>query len=375
MNPGKRENFDDLPILAELGSLLERHFFEAERRARQIVDGPRPNEPMGPSSVTTRRRVGRRGLPRTAAGAPVVLSIIVVVVVAAVALTLVKRAGTPPGRQPPGSIGAFPQFPNLSSSEAKYVIDVRRATIARDPACSPFASGLPMTVAGSPGSALTSILGILRRPATAGDDPRERLFQNRIHNDPDSAGREVYTADIRLARSVAGVRFYIVPTGSASGLKPVPARCDAEQTATLKRELAGTSNASRTRILAAQRQYLAWERYGELHPEGIADAELRPRADGTSVSRGCCSTVADIENGIAGLGFMSADGSLFLHGVVPDGVATVTLRRTASPGYTATGTVVNNVWVIRLPVENVAGAFPLQYIWRSPQGAVIKTIG
>jgi hypothetical protein len=269
----------------------------------------------------------------------------------------------------------FPQFPNLSTSEANYIIAARRATIARDRPCSPFASGLPQIVQGLPGSELTSILGILRRPASAADDPPERLLQHSLHDDPDSAGREVYTDDIRLARTVAGVRFYIVPTASASGLKPVPARCDAEQIATLKRELARTSTASRIRILAAQRQYLAWERYGALHPEGIKSAELQPHGSGDSLSLGCCSTVADIENGVAGLGFMSAGGSLFLHGVVPDGVATVTVRRTASPGYTVTGTVVNNVWVVRLPVTNVAGAFPLQYIWRSRRGAVIKTIG
>ena len=263
-------------------------------------------------------------------------------------------------------------------------------TIAHNRACSPFASGLPTIDHGSPGRALTSILGILRRPAVDFARLPTEIRMSLSIKRPGEL-REIYINDVHFVRTVAGIRFYIVPLADASGLKPVSGVCQARQIATLKRELAHTPTASRARILALQSQYLAWERYGELHPQGIAEAELQPGHDhGYGRRFGCCDTVPDIENGEAGLGFIGgvsrlrrragrplahADDTLYLTGIVPDGVATVTLNRTANPSYTTTAKVINNVWVARLPVKTVDGTFPLQYVWRSARGTLIKTIG
>jgi len=395
MSKRKPDNFQDLPILAELGELLERRFTGAQHHTTEAARPSSTDDVAAARPPTARRAAARPRLRATAAAVPVVFSILVAAVVAVVALTSIRHAPAPAGRQPASHANAFPEFPNLTTPEARDIIGARTATIAHDRACSPFVKGLPIIDRGSPSPALTSVIGVLRQPATDADKLPE-LLQRVLSRRSPGTGREIYVNDVRLARTVAGTRFYIVPMGNASGLKPVPAGCEAREIATLKHTLAHTPEASRTRILALQRQYLAWETYDERYPQGIAEAELLParlanqagsypqgiagaqllpaRLGNQAGSFGSGSTVAAIQNGDAGLGFMRANHSLYLHGIVPSGVATVTLHRTANPSYTTTATVINNVWVARLPINTVNAAFPLEYIWRSAQGTVIKTL-
>lgn len=78
-------------------------------------------------------------------------------------------------------------------------------------------------------------------------------------------------------------------------------------------------------------------------------------------------------------GMLGTDGPV-VHGVVPSGVATVTLQYPAS-GHgtrrllplTLSTNVVGNVFAISIPRAN-GGDFPPTMIWRSAQDRVIKTV-
>ena len=70
-----------------------------------------------------------------------------------------------------------------------------------------------------------------------------------------------------------------------------------------------------------------------------------------------------------------------MDGIVPTGVATVTLTFPASryrnhrlPPLSATGDVVNDVFVIPIPTLFQRGGWPTTAIWRSASGKVIRTV-
>lgn len=70
-----------------------------------------------------------------------------------------------------------------------------------------------------------------------------------------------------------------------------------------------------------------------------------------------------------------------MDGIVPSGVATVTLQFPASrhgsqrlPALSTTGDVLNDVFVISIPTLFQRGRWPTTAIWRSASGKVIKTV-
>jgi hypothetical protein len=264
--------------------------------------------------------------------------------------------------------------PNLSGIQLQYMLKASNATAARDPVCSPYATHVPLTSKGSPDRALTSILGVLRRPATQAD--RSSLIQEvlpgggpggGIGSSPPT-GADVYINAIRRARTALGVTFYILPAGQVAGLRRTPARCEAEQTDALRHELRHVSTPPE-QILQLQRQYLAWQRYAALHPEGIFLATVNAKAVGDD---GGAST-AQIEQ--QGLFDGNADrpvGALD-SGVVPDGVATVTERY--SDARPVTARVVNNVFVAVPPhVPRHGDQGLMAFVWRSANGRLIDVI-
>jgi hypothetical protein len=214
----------------------------------------------------------------------------------------------------------------------------------QDPSCSAFVKNLPATSAGQPSTALTSILGVLCRPAS----PADKLPEILAHRPgPLGSIREIYINDVRLARTVAGTSFYIIPAGNVTGFRPVPNRCTHLQEAALQTELQHEPAAKRARLLDLQHAYLTWEQYQALHPEGICLAATTAR----SGSLACGSTIADIEQGRAGLGgAVSSTANTLFHGVVPDGVATVTLcyppSADAAQAVTITSKVIDNLFVV-----------------------------
>ena len=317
------------------------------RRAAAAPGSPEP----------TPRRRGWFGAFGTAVAVGVAVA---VVVVAIVLVGHVRRGASSSGAGAPGahlSVPPPPPSPNPTSGQWKLIVGARRATAARDRACSPFVT-VPRFSPGAPGPALTSILGVLRRPSSAADSIAPEFFQH--------AQGGIYLAAIRRARFVGGVGLYVVPTANLFGWRPVPARCRSEEAAALQREARPSGARQVAAALDAQRRYLNWQQYEARHPQGICVAELDPRGAG---SIGCGWGVGEIEQGLAGLGGTDIPGPGLFHGIVPDGVASVTLELTRGRAAVA-ARVVNNMYLARLP-HGVD--MPARVLWRSADGRVLKT--
>jgi hypothetical protein len=309
----------------------------------------------------------RRRWPVTVGGVGTLIAAAVAIGVVVLAIVLVRHGSTGghsvsaahPAAQAP------PPMPNPTSAQWTLISRARTATVARDPACSPFVN-LPAVSKGSPPVALTSVLGVLRRPATASDATPPQYF---LHGEP----KEVYPGAVRLVRSTRTFALYFIPTANVNGWRPVPQRCFREEATALRRQV-GTSARPRA-ALAAQHRYLAWQQYEARHPAGICLAEIDYDRRGRQLggaSLGCGWNVPEIEQGIAGLGGVDTPpGGNWFHGIVPDGVASVTLELAHGRG-TRTARVVNNMFLTRLPRGT---SFPIAatMIWRSASGAVIRS--
>lgn len=93
-------------------------------------------------------------------------------------------------------------------------------------------------------------------------------------------GADVYLNASRRARTALGVTFYILPAGQETGLRPTPARGDAERASALQRDLTQDPKTLWERIAELQQQYLTWQRYEALNPEGIFLMTVNAKAVG-----------------------------------------------------------------------------------------------
>jgi len=157
-----------------------------------------------------------------------------------------------------------------------------------------------------------------------------------------------------------------VPTANVLGLKSVPHRCLSEEADALRRQAKGDPAVHLAAALGAQRSFLAWQQYEARHPEGICIAEMD--RDGAG-SLGCGSGVAEIEEGMAGLGRTGSPGPSLFSGIVPDGVASVVLELPRHLG-SVTARVLNNLFLAPVPQAVEA---PARIVWRAADGSVIKT--
>jgi len=315
------------------------------------------------------REVATPRTRRSALGwlAPAVAAAVALAVVAVAIVLIGHRApggGSPPAH--PTGAASSPQMPNVSGPEWNLIVKARRDTVAHDRACSPFVGPHPALRPGRPSATLTAILGVLRQPASAADSAPLEFFQH--------GPFDVYRSAIRFAREQNGVALYVVPTANVMGWKPVPRRCAAEEAAALYREMKRASAKHRAAALDGQRRYLAWQQYEAEHPQGVCLAESdSPSNPGSRLPDaggiGCGWGVAEIEQGLAGLGHIGPPEPSLFHGIVPDGVASVVLELPGHRG-TVTAKVRNNVYLAPIPrgVDQ-----PTRVLWRSADGSVIRT--
>jgi len=188
---------------------------------------------------------------------------------------------------------------------------------------------------GAPSKSLLSILGVLRRPATAADAGSGVVARGFIS--------AVFVHYIRLARVVDGSPYYIYPGivgGCGTGETPHQGIIELARNVNLGHGLIGGTGGG-----------------------GATAAQIEQGQDASSGPPGS-----------------STSSTITL--VVPNGVAKVTLRYPAgrasgyspkiSPAFSTTTRPVNNLVVLTVPRSN-----PLQQgtmIWRSADGRVIKTI-
>jgi hypothetical protein len=205
----------------------------------------------------------------------------------------------------------------------------------------------------------------------------------------------VYAGYERLARTAAlpatrsappaSISVYVVAAANVTGAVSLPSRCDAEQNAALRSELPHIPRALRTPTLQLAARTRAQRRSSVQNAEGIAIVALSHSASGASIDAYSATTTQFLQRGaISRVGFRSGPGTV-LSGVVPDGVASVTLRFPArldathpASSVSVTARPVENVFVVRVPRRVIPQAFggtaPVWITWRAANGTVIRTI-
>jgi hypothetical protein len=194
----------------------------------------------------------------------------------------------------------------------------------------------------APSKALLSVVGVLREPATAADRARGREFLAAEDAYPGRfSGHITFINDFRLARTVDGTSYYLVPVIRVS--------CD------------GSESAESVEVIG----------------------------DGAY----CCDAPSDIAQGGANTSVASGPGNSTstLVTLIPDGVASVTIHLPAgttshfprlpdgklehqyNKAYTTTTRIVGNLLVVTLPGPPGRLDKPLTLQWRSATGQILRT--
>jgi hypothetical protein len=276
------------------------------------------------------------------------------------------------------SSGAAANGPAARRQEEQRYVETAVLKAINGPAC--VREQLPATNAGSPPASLLSILGVLRRPATPADRVPPQITSHEV---------DLYVNYIRLARSAFGRDWYVWVAGPPPGSLP-PANengCLAAQAADFRTELPSIPTALRAATTQVFNVQLRAERHFDAQPPRPVGVHLFGLNPGGGGGGGGGADAAEIARqgmwGSSSGGTGANPGLTLFDGVVPDGVATVTLhysagkvggfsRRTAS-AVTITAHAVNNVVVVSVPRAG-AQAMNVTTTWRAADGATIKTI-
>ena len=336
----------------------------------------------------SRRRVGRgfatRAWPRRfrSGGALPLLAAAVAIAVVVVALVSLRHSPAPASGGPPPA-GTGPLLPShlsrLQGKELDYIEKSYGSTVRADPACIGNSLRAATVSQGSPSPSLLSMLAVLRRPATPSDKLPRRvvgLDHKVIPNGSLPILKDVYVRYIRRARWRFGAGYYLVPAGNANSRRPLPARCYREQAAALHRELPQIPRALRAGTLALEPRFINQLRQDAKPYEGVCLVALNDTGGGDGCGSGY--SIADIEEGHT-ISSGGPTGVGVVYGLVPDGVATVTLsysaRHKADHSRTITVKAISNVFIVRNPGQRLPNyGFPTSIVWRSATGAVIKTV-
>jgi hypothetical protein len=334
------------------------------------------------------------------------LSALIVAAITAVALAVAAVAlvalhhGRPPSPKPavpatstgPSRLGPRPKDPGPipRNIDDAAVAAAWNTAWREDPTCRPGAGQGPGAGVsyGAPSAAMLSTLPILRRPATSADRLPANLYFHmggRLKVQLGQGG-DVFVGYVRRVRVAEGRTFYLVPVGKVGRppLSPAAAnRCYRLEVAALQAELPSVLRAKR----APTRRYgdaeFALGRYNletsTVH-EGVALIEQNLNGGGGG---GGVQSLESIQQGgqLGGGGGGKPPTPIVMDGIVPSGVATVTLHFPATlyrtrrlPALNATGNVIDNVFVTPIPTLFERGAWPTTAIWRSASGTMIKTV-
>jgi hypothetical protein len=316
---------------------------------------------------------------------PVAVSCAVVLAIAALAvLTLRHRPASHPQTsemhhlipgKPPPQPGPIPRNVHNGAIAASY-----NAAWKTDPSCGP-ESRLATTgrvSQGSPTSSMLQTLPALTRPAT----PADRLPANFLFHQSGI----VYVRYVRRVRVAYGRTFYLVPEGDIGRAPLLPAaaeHCYKLLVSALRDRLAGVPHSQRKATLRYGLSSFAEARWNlmtsSIH-EGVSVIMLN--ASGGGGGGGDASPATIRQTGMLGGGGGGTENpTTVMDGIVPAGVATVTLKFPAThyrgrrlPALSVTGDVIDNVFVVPIPTLFERGGWPNAAIWRSNSGTIIKTV-
>jgi hypothetical protein len=250
--------------------------------------------------------------------------------------------------------------------EFKYINTAANRVINTKVCQGPTRPPQPTSLNGSPPAALVSILGVLRRPATATDSLT--LPHSARPFFPIQA-QGVFVRYVRRALVKDGVSYYVIPISGVVEPPGSSRRCDAAQVAALRQELPGIPAADRASTVALQKDQLAAFRTQAHEPrDQICLFEMAQNGSGGG---GCGVTAGSIKQGSE----IQGTGKTYF-GLVPDGVASVTLSYPAQngkPAVSVTTRVADNIFAAEIGGAS-RSLLPPAATWRSTGGAVIKAI-
>ena len=335
---------------------LETQLRSAAREAAGAPDAPRAARP---------RRRPRRWWPARIELVPVLASVVVVLVVGA-ALVLLGRGGhqpsPPPASPPPHTslLALVQKTPQKQLRREFSYISAATKTVLNSTACAVPQQSQGSFIHGTPDPTLLSLVGVLRRPAT----PADRLSRAILGGMPG-----VYAGSARRAFSAGGETYYVAVAGVDEAASVPPARCFILQARALAAYLPKIPSALRDPTQALQAGYIGYIRSLVAHAprDEVCLADVGRSDNGAS----CGFPATEIKDGVP----PNDDNGVF-SGVVPDGVASITLTFPAARGRPArslTGRVRNNVYAIPASSERDYPAQP-GVTWRSADGRVLKSV-
>lgn len=323
----------------------------ARSRTARGADGPSPRRPRLWGAAV------RRNLPVLAAAA-VTLAVVVA------AFALLGHARRSSRNAPASSLGMLlSNIPSRHLREEGGYIRAATRQVQASPACRTSFPTRTTIIRGSPGPALLSTVAVLRRPVSSADRLSAQALQ--------TVSEPVYGNAVRLTRVVGHTAYYLVPTREdLAAWQPSP-RCFQLQAAALHRYAPRIPTALRSQTLALFAQLSAFDR------SMIANAPRNTlclvSVGGDNSGTGCGLTAAEIRDHGSGL----SDDSGTVSELLPDGVATVTLRFPAARGrsaYSVTGRVFGNLMAVRAPHMFGGSADQPTAVWRAADGRILKTI-
>lgn len=328
----------------------------------QLVAAARSRSARGAGGPSPRRRrlwgpAVLRNLPALAA-----VAVTLAVVVAAFALLGHGRRSSP--NAPASSLGTLlSSIPPARLREEGGYIQAATRHVQASPVCRTSFPTRTTIIRGSPGPALLSTMAVLRRPASSADRLSAQALQ--------TVSEPVYGSAVRLARVVGHSAYYVVPTREDLAAWEPSTRCSQLQEAALRRYAPRIPTTLRNQTLALFAQLTAFDR--SMIANAPSDTLCLFSVGGNNSGGGCGLTAAEIREHGSGL----SDDSGTVSELLPDGVATVTLRFPAArgrPAYSVTGRVLGNLMAIR--ARHTFGGTSDQPIavWRAADGRILKTI-
>jgi hypothetical protein len=311
-----------------------------------------------PDRSPRRRRLtrGLRALPVLAA-----VAVTLAIVVGALLLLVPKHSHTPPLPPAGGGLGAIlgSQPAAQTQRELRYIGQATQS-VQQSAACrqdGPFRVRLLHT---RPSPALLGALGVLRRRPTPADHLAMHLL---------NAAAPVYAGSVRRAFQAAGISYYIYVQHDNGSEYPSD-HCLALQLDAVKRALPTIPTPLRAPTRTLEARLVAYERKLKALPRQDTLCFAVQAHNGGSSE--CGASLAQIEKGFTAGGFGDT-----VSGIVPDGVASVTLRVSARSGYPArsyTATVHDNIYAVRVPGAFSGAGGNFTTIWHAADGHTVKVI-
>jgi hypothetical protein len=235
---------------------------------------------------------------------------------------------------------------------------------------------------GRPSDEVLSTFPVLRLPQTRSDYAPAGLRDALSFSLSDNVS--VYADYIRRVRILDGFSLYLVPVSEAR-MPPLSSaqanRCYRLAISALNAKLPTLRAADRATTRRYGYRSFEIERYNrEASNMTTSRVVLFVEHTGGGFEVDAESTATIRRAGMLASA-SSSSGALLMYGVVPSGVASVTIRFPAArfaqrraPAASVRSKVVHGSFVIRVPDARLRGAHPAQAIWRSPSGKILKTI-